>query len=77
MNYLKNISLGLLRLQLQKKFVTSDQIKQALLEQIDDNLTQKNHRQLGRILMEKGWMIADQVETVLVELALSELIRKS
>jgi len=37
----------------EKKFVTSDQIKQALLEQIDDNLAQKNHRQLGRILMGK------------------------
>lgn len=61
----------------EKKFVTSEQIKQALLEQIDDNLAQKSHRQLGTILVEKGWMIADQVEAVLVELALSELVGES
>ena len=57
----------------EKKFVTSAQVKQALLEQMDDNLAQKPHRQLGRILLEKGWMNAQQVEVVLLDVALSEL----
>ena len=57
----------------EKKFVTSKQVKQALLEQIDDNLAQKPHRQLGTILVEKGWMNAQQVEVVLLEVALREL----
>jgi len=61
----------------EKKFVTSEQIKQALLEQIEDNLAQKPHRQLGRILLEKGWMNDQQVEAVLVDISLSELLRES
>jgi len=60
----------------EKKFVTSKQVKQALLEQIDDNIAQKPHRQLGTILVEKGWMNAQQVEVVLLEIALSELKEK-
>ena len=61
----------------EKGFVTSEQVKQALLEQIEDNLAQKPHRQLGKILLEKGWMNAQQVEAVLVEISLSELFRES
>ena len=57
----------------EKKFVTPEQVKQALQEQIEDNLTQKPHRQLGRILLENGWMTAQQVEVVLIETALGEL----
>ena len=57
----------------ERKFVTSEQLKQALLEQIEDDLAQKPHRQLGKILLEKGWMNAQQVEVVLLEVALDEL----
>ena len=59
----------------EKKFVTPEQAKQALQEQIEDNLSQKPHRQLGRILLEKGWMNAQQIEVVLIETALGELNR--
>ena len=59
----------------EKKFVTSEQAKQALQEQIEDNLSQKPHRQLGKILLEKGWMNAQQIEVVLIETALDELNR--
>ena len=48
-----------------------------LLEQVEDNFAQKPHRQLGRILLEKGWMNDQQVEAVLVEISLSELFRAS
>jgi len=60
----------------EKKFVTPEQAKQALQEQIEDNLSQKPHRQLGRILLEKGWMNAQQIEVVLIETALDELNRE-
>ena len=75
-SYLKKTTLGLVRLQL-KKIVTSEQVKQALLEQVEDNFAQKPHRQLGRILLEKGCMNDQQVEAVLVEISLSELFRAS
>ena len=55
----------------EKGFVTSEQVKQALLEQINDDLAQRPHRQLGMILLQKGWMNAQQIEVVLNELLLS------
>jgi hypothetical protein len=60
----------------EKKFVTPAQAKEALQEQIEDNLNQKPHRQLGTILLEKGWMNAQQIEVVLIETALGELNRE-
>jgi len=61
----------------EKNFVTSEQVKQALQEQVEGNFVQKPQRQLGRILLEKGWMNDKQVEAVLVEISLSELFRES
>ena len=49
-------------------FISSDKIKEAMAEQMDDNFANKPHRLLGRILLERGWMSAQQVETVLNEL---------
>ena len=57
----------------EKNFVTPEQVKRALQEQIEDNFSQKPHRQLGRILLEKGWITAQQIEVVLIETALGEL----
>lgn len=37
-----------------KGFVTADQLKEALTEQADDNLSNKPHRLIGRIFFEKG-----------------------
>ena len=56
------------QISVEKGFVTSAQVKQALLEQIDDDLAQKTHRLLGRILLENGWVTAQQIEIVLNEL---------
>ncbi len=41
-----------------KGFVTADQLKEALTEQADDNLSNKPHRLIGRIFFEKGWRVA-------------------
>ena len=50
------------------EFITADKVKEAMAEQVDDNLSSRPHRLLGRILLEKGWMSAQQIETVLNEL---------
>ncbi|MEK6765349.1 MAG: hypothetical protein AABY49_03865 [Planctomycetota bacterium] len=48
-----------------KGFVTPDQLKEALIEQVVDNLSNRPHRQLGRILFEKGLMTDKQIEIVM------------
>lgn len=46
-------------------FITSDQLKQGLAEQVDDNLSNRPHRILGTIFFEHGWMTPGQVDMVL------------
>lgn len=53
---------------IEKGFVTSDQLKSALTKQIEDNLSDKPHRVIGRIMFEEGWMTHKQIEAVLNEL---------
>lgn len=49
-------------------FVSPEQVKEALAEQLDDNLANRPHRLVGRILLEKNWMKPEQLEIVLNEL---------
>ena len=51
-----------------KGFVSSEQVKLALSEQVEDDLSSKEHRLIGSIFLEKGWMTPHQIETVLNEL---------
>lgn len=53
------------RLAVEQKFVTPEQVKEALAEQLEDNLSNKPHRLIGRILLEKGWMNPQEIESVL------------
>ncbi|RME32871.1 MAG: hypothetical protein D6794_12215 [Deltaproteobacteria bacterium] len=46
-------------------YVTPEQLKQALSEQVDDNLAGRPHRILGTIFFEHGWMSPGQIEEVL------------
>jgi hypothetical protein len=57
-------------------FVTAEQIKEALSEQLDDNIAKRPHRLLGRILLDRGWVTAQQIETVLDELFRRERVGK-
>jgi hypothetical protein len=52
-------------LAVQMGFITGDQLKEALVEQVDDDLLNRKYRVLGTILYDKGWMTMRQVETVL------------
>jgi hypothetical protein len=49
-------------------FVMPDQVKQAMSEQLDDDLTGRDHRLLGAILQDRGWISAEQIELVLADL---------
>lgn len=49
----------------EKGFITTDQLKDALSIQVDDNISGEEHRLLGTILFDKDWMSSDQIETVL------------
>ncbi|HDH05478.1 MAG TPA: hypothetical protein ENH01_07180 [Nitrospirae bacterium] len=52
----------------EKGFISAEQVKEALSEQLDDNLANRPHRLIGRILLDRGWMTPQQIETVLNEL---------
>ncbi len=50
-----------------KKCATAEQVKAAILEQLDDDLNGREHRLLGFILSDKGWITEAQIEAVLLE----------
>jgi hypothetical protein len=45
-----------------------EQIQQALEEQIDDNVTGRQHRDLSTIRRGKNWITAEQEESILAEM---------
>jgi hypothetical protein len=49
-------------------FVTQEQLREAMLEQLDVNFDTKVHRLIGEILHEKGWMTREQVLRTLEEM---------
>ena len=49
-------------------FITSEQLKLALSEQVDDNLCGNPHRVIGSIFFDRGWMTYPEIEKVLKEL---------
>lgn len=51
-----------------KGYVTSEQVEQALLKQLDDDFNNRPHRVIGRILFDNRWMTPCQIEEVLIEL---------
>ncbi|MEW6599897.1 MAG: hypothetical protein AB1499_02915 [Nitrospirota bacterium] len=52
----------------EKGFVTSGQVKEAISEQIDDDMSGRPHRLIGRIFLDNGLMTPQQIEVVLNEL---------
>lgn len=51
-----------------KGFVTIDEVKTAIMDQVEDDLSGREHRLLGNILFEEGLMNENQIETVMLEL---------
>lgn len=52
----------------QRSYVTKEQIQEALAEQVDDNLSGRPHRLLGRIFREKGWLTEEQERSITEEM---------
>ena len=46
------------------RFVTAEQLIEALDEQIEDNLSNEQHRFIGRMLFEDGWITNKQINFV-------------
>ncbi len=49
-------------------FITAEQLKEAMTEQVEDDLADKPHRPIGKILLENGWITKEQIDIVLNEL---------
>ena len=60
-----------------KGFVTETQLSVAIPEQVDDDLSNKPHRFIGRILFEHGWITNEQINIVLDTLHNTRLYRAS
>jgi signal transduction histidine kinase len=46
-------------------FITEEQLKIALNEQIENNLSKKPHNNIGNILLKRGWITYDQIIQIL------------
>lgn len=46
-------------------YLSADHLRQALNEQVDDDLADRPHRVLGAICFDHGWMTPAQIEEVL------------
>ena len=51
----------------QKGFVTIDELKAAVLIQVDDDVNGREHRLVGSILFDRGLITDDQIDSVLKE----------
>ncbi len=49
-------------------FVTAKQLKDAMVEQVEDDIFDRPHRLLGNILLENGWITNEEIDIVLNEL---------
>ncbi len=43
------------------EFITAEQLKEAITEQVEDDLADKPHRLIGIILFEHGWITKEQI----------------
>ncbi len=48
--------------------VTEKQLNKAYIEQIEDNFANEPYRNMGKILLENGWITNEQIDIVLKEL---------
>lgn len=53
---------------IRKGFITSQQLEEALDEQMAHDLSNNHHKLIGEILLEKGWMTQHQIAVVLERL---------
>lgn len=49
-------------------FITPEQLREAMVEQLDVNIETNVHRLIGEILFEKGWMTLEQIKETLEQM---------
>jgi len=57
----------------QRKYVTKEQIQEALAEQVEDNVSGRPHRLLGTIFREKEWLTEEQEKSILDEMGMDKM----
>ncbi len=57
-------------------FINAEQLKNAVIEQIDDDLANRPHRFLGEILVDNCWITLEQLDIILHELFRVEMKTK-
>ncbi len=57
-------------------YVTPKQLKEAIAEQLDDNLAGRPHQVLGKIFFDKNLMNLNQIDQILDELLVDKAKRK-
>ncbi len=57
-------------------FITAEQLKEAITEQVEDDLADKPHRLIGKILLENVWVTRDQIDIVVYKLFEQEELKK-
>ena len=55
------------KIAVEKGYVEVEQVKEALSEQLDDDLANRPHRLIGRIFLDKNLMTPQQIDEVLNE----------
>ena len=55
------------KIAVEKGYVEVEQVKEALSEQLDDDLANRPHRLIGRIFLDKNLMRPQQIDEVLNE----------
>ncbi len=56
------------KIAVEMKFINDKQLKEAIIDQLEDNLEDRPHRLIGKILIDKDLMSLEQVNEVLNEL---------
>ena len=56
----------------QRRYLTKEQIQEGLSEQVDDNVSGRPHRLLGKIFRDKGWLTEEQEKSILAEMGEDE-----
>ncbi len=51
------------------EFITAEQLKEAITEQVEEDLADKPHRLIGSILFEHGWITRNQINFVVLILS--------
>ncbi len=52
----------------EKGFVTSEQVVEAIAIQVEENLEQQKHRFIGTVLVDQGYMRHSQIQEVLTSM---------